>query len=156
MGWNRGTLILIGLAWVLAGARIAPAASGGANDASGAPSSSTSVPSVSPAYPVTPVHPVPSVPSVIVPEAVPVGPPAAPPNPSPAVPQTAGNLPLPAPWPMTRLPSIYPDRPVAYYSRYAARDDIAPGNPMFELPGVKLGWIFNAEVSYVQPFVHNG
>lgn len=58
--------------------------------------------------------------------------------------------------PSERLPDVLPDPPVPYYRDIPILEDIPPGNPQFELPGVKLGWLFDVEVGYVQPFVHNG
>ncbi len=58
--------------------------------------------------------------------------------------------------PLERLPCIAPDPPVPYYSDYCGAAEIEPSGPLLELPGVKLGWLFSAEVSYIQPFVHNG
>ncbi len=57
--------------------------------------------------------------------------------------------------PVVRLPGLPNDPPVPYFRAMQPLDDIPPGNPRFELPGTKLGWLFNVEVGYVQPLVHN-
>ncbi len=83
-------------------------------------------------------------------EAAPVPPPPS----EPAADPPANSF-LAPPAPLEHLPGIQPDPPVPYFSAYQGAEDVEPSGPILELPGAKLGWLYSADVAYVQPFVHN-
>jgi hypothetical protein len=101
--------------------------------------------------------PVPEAPPALEPPLSPTPPVPSPPiasrEPSADVPLSSLLTPLP---PLDYLPQIQPDPPVPYFSAYQGAENVEPSGPILEVPGAKLGWLYSAEVSYIQPFVHNG